>query len=204
VFQGQIIFEILYKNHCLAAFDKHLRVQGVRGGESKRRAFIEAVCKGFHEGILTLEDQSILPKAMHIQTHKGFRKRWRRISSNITCFWCLFNKPEHALECGHSFCDDCLRIFGQTNQANWDYTFKITVCALCSNQTNQDFAIKPPTAGMRILTLDGGGIRGIIELELLRLLEERLGLGLPIIRAFDMVVGTSTGTFAPGNKEWRS
>jgi patatin-like phospholipase/acyl hydrolase len=54
--------------------------------------------------------------------------------------------------------------------------------------------LKPRCAGARILTLDGGGIRGIVELALLQALEKEVGLGVPISELFDLVVGTSTGT----------
>ncbi|MEM7026379.1 MAG: patatin-like phospholipase family protein, partial [Pseudomonadota bacterium] len=44
---------------------------------------------------------------------------------------------------------------------------------------------------IRILSLDGGGIRGLISLEILRHLEE--ATGKPIAELFDVVAGTSTG-----------
>lgn len=45
--------------------------------------------------------------------------------------------------------------------------------------------------GLRILCMDGGGMRGLVTVQILRHLEQRLGR--PISSAFDMVVGTSTG-----------
>lgn len=47
-----------------------------------------------------------------------------------------------------------------------------------------------------ILSIDGGGIRGLIPLRVLEALESRLvhrGLDLPMHRVFDMMAGTSTG-----------
>jgi predicted acylesterase/phospholipase RssA len=44
---------------------------------------------------------------------------------------------------------------------------------------------------IRILSLDGGGIRGLIALEVLRYLEEKSGK--PIAELFDVIGGTSTG-----------
>ena len=46
-------------------------------------------------------------------------------------------------------------------------------------------------AGSRILFLDGGGLRGLIETEILSQLEERTGRS--ITELFDWIVGTSTG-----------
>ena len=47
-------------------------------------------------------------------------------------------------------------------------------------------------AGVRVLTLDGGGIRGIVELAILAEIERRVGLGISIREMFDVIVGTST------------
>lgn len=45
----------------------------------------------------------------------------------------------------------------------------------------------------KILSLDGGGIRGIYSAELLRRLEEELGNGGTLNSRFDLIAGTSTG-----------
>src|ERR1700757_5108442 len=47
-----------------------------------------------------------------------------------------------------------------------------------------------------ILTLDGGGMRGILTIQLLKKLEEVVGI--PCYRLFDMVAGTSTGGIIAG------
>lgn len=52
---------------------------------------------------------------------------------------------------------------------------------------------KPSGAGVRVLALDGGGIRGIVQLEVLHALEECLGGHVPIQAFFDLMVGTGTG-----------
>ena len=46
--------------------------------------------------------------------------------------------------------------------------------------------------GVRVLCLDGGGVKGLVELEILRQIEEKLGGG-DITCLFDYIVGTSTG-----------
>lgn len=107
------------------------------------------------------------------------------------------------MSCGHGFCDECVKDFGTVDES-CRYQYKLDRCVLCL----QDFGINPKTAaesmqllrlipkcaGIRILTLDGGGIRGIVELAILEKLESRVGLKVPVRDLFDLVIGTSTGT----------
>ena len=44
---------------------------------------------------------------------------------------------------------------------------------------------------IKVLTIDGGGIRGIIPAMILAEIQTRLGMGL--FKAFDLITGTSTG-----------
>lgn len=53
--------------------------------------------------------------------------------------------------------------------------------------------IKPPTASVRLLTIDGGGTRGVVPLVFLQALEERIGLPYPVQENFDLAFGTSIG-----------
>ena len=128
---------------------------------------------------------------------------WGRAKSNSTCFACLQSAPDHVMSCGHGFCDECVKDFGTVDES-CRYQYKLDRCVLCL----QDFGINPKTAaesmqllrlipkcaGIRILTLDGGGIRGIVELAILEKLESRVGLKVPVRDLFDLVIGTSTGT----------
>ncbi|KAI1856299.1 uncharacterized protein JN550_013877 [Neoarthrinium moseri] len=54
-------------------------------------------------------------------------------------------------------------------------------------------AVKPDTAGVRVLSIDGGGTRGRAPLEFLQALQDRLGLPYPLQRNFDLIYGTSSG-----------
>jgi patatin-like phospholipase/acyl hydrolase len=51
----------------------------------------------------------------------------------------------------------------------------------------------PVGACPRILSLDGGGVRGVVQLELLRGIEHALGDHIPASAFFDLIVGTGTG-----------
>jgi patatin-like phospholipase/acyl hydrolase len=57
--------------------------------------------------------------------------------------------------------------------------------------------LKPPTAGIRMLSVDGGGVKGVIVLQALIELEdaicELIGFRIPIQQNFNMAFGTSSG-----------
>ena len=132
--------------------------------------------------------------------------------SQSTCFSCLVEPPEHALPCGHILCAPCIRAFGRTRARN---VVEINECPIESLTKPRNHLwkvfLKPADAGTRILTLDGyvddlvspsarvedtdwvfyrGGIRGIVQLEILRQIEQALGGKLAIQCFFDLIVGT--------------
>ncbi|KAL9044870.1 MAG: hypothetical protein Q9214_002025 [Letrouitia sp. 1 TL-2023] len=120
---------------------------------------------------------------------------WEIAKSNKTCFACLQSVPDHALPCGHVFCEQCVKDFGQSSEDQRS-CIEMTQCVLCLSEwftPPQLIQLKPKFAGVRVLTLDGGGIRGIVELAILGEIERRVGLNVPIRDMFDLIVGTSTG-----------
>ena len=62
---------------------------------------------------------------------------------------------------------------------------------LCLHDQNYYLKRWKSTAGNRVLFLDGGGIRGLVQVEILMELEKRTGRR--ITELFDWIVGTSTG-----------
>ncbi|KAJ8132294.1 hypothetical protein O1611_g1330 [Lasiodiplodia mahajangana] len=134
----------------------------------------------------------------HSSTLRGFYKNLNDdsgIFSNSICLCCLSNPPDHELSCGHIICLECAKDFGRV-----DGHLRVIVdqcpmhdTALGNQLTRQPTVIpvQPSQSGLRVLVLDGGGVRGIVELSVLRVLEGRIGV--PLQRFFDLVVGTSTG-----------
>lgn len=144
----------------------------------------------------------------HAKNVLGQKEYLKDAKSKKTCFMCLMAIPDCSLPCGHTLCETCIRRYGENDEHD-SHTFSFMRCPLgCSNEacqndidpdTNTQFwwsiHLKPPTAGVRILALDGGGVRGVITSAILSRLEDELGLGLPIHRYFDLIVGTSAGQY---------
>ncbi|KAK6502557.1 hypothetical protein TWF506_003137 [Arthrobotrys conoides] len=117
--------------------------------------------------------------------------------SHTACLVCLVHSPEHHLKCGHVICTPCLQTYGVSETG----CITIKNCPMHSYhngqtyQSPQVFAVKPPPAGVRILSIDGGGVRGLSQLIFLQCLENTLGFNLQLTSFFDLVVGTSTGGY---------
>lgn len=118
-----------------------------------------------------------------------FQKYFVNFFNNKTCFHCLFRCPNIILPCQHSFCYECATYISKNSDS-----VEVNDCPLCGScNWNYHIPLHPPESGLRILTLDGGGVRGIIELEVLRCLQTTIGVDIPIQSYFDLIVGTSTG-----------
>lgn len=127
-----------------------------------------------------------------------FFGRYGGLYSTLTCFSCLCRPPEHTLPCGHTICDTCAVIFGGPSRQG-EYYFDIDRCPLCGRDCHQIIRQLPPTKGPVIVSLDGGGIRGIIQLGLLLSLDQRLGGEISLGEIVDLCGGTSVGTCEPEN-----
>ncbi|KAL9049151.1 MAG: hypothetical protein Q9162_007370 [Coniocarpon cinnabarinum] len=117
-----------------------------------------------------------------------------RYLSNTICLCCFREVPKHPLQCGHVLCESCINAYAVEQRPTF---VKIENCPLHPPETRWQapwiIARKPPLAGVRVLCLDGGGMRGIVDLEVLRMLQHTLGDRIPIQEFFDLIVGTSTG-----------
>jgi hypothetical protein len=116
------------------------------------------------------------------------------LKSSKSCFCCLMMMPEKVFNCGHSICDVCIRRFGEAPRTE-KHAFMFSQCILCGmDEPPSTYRLIPPSAGIRILSIDGGGIRGVIPLTFLQHLDKELGtLGCPLREFFDYVCGTSAG-----------
>lgn len=117
------------------------------------------------------------------------------ISAEI-CVSCLTGPPQHVLGCGHTLCDLCARRFGDT-VAGEESCYFLETCAICETRADLTIHLKPATAGVRMLNIDGGGVRGVVPLEFLTRLQGELGPTARIQDFFDIAFGTSAGTSSP-------
>ncbi|CAG8887459.1 unnamed protein product [Penicillium egyptiacum] len=113
------------------------------------------------------------------------------IKSNKICLYCLFHSAQHVLACGHTVCDRCVQVFG-TPMKGFEYRFVVKGCLYCLYQRPLIADILPPTMSPSILAIDGGGVRGVIPLEFLFLIQENLG-DCPLQDLVDLAIGTSSG-----------
>lgn len=131
---------------------------------------------------------------VHSNNLRRFELNWRKIRSDDTCLTCLRRKPEgNILPCGHSICENCSQVFGKSSEHD-RWVFEIHNCFLCRMEL-QDVTVKvkPDNAGVTVLSVDGGGVRGIVPLQFLQVLQDRIGLPIPVQENFDIAFGTSSG-----------
>ncbi|GIZ48196.1 hypothetical protein CKM354_001126600 [Cercospora kikuchii] len=130
--------------------------------------------------------------------------RWSRFVSNRTCFYCFAHAPEHVLDCRHAVCDACVPMWGEA-MLEREHGYRLRRCGLCLQPATLTVFLKPPTAGVRVISIDGGGVRGVVPLEFLRFLQNSFGSDCTIQEFFDLACGTSAGgliTLGLFAKQW--
>jgi hypothetical protein len=140
-----------------------------------------------------IQDSGMTSAKLHLENLQRFQSVWQTIWDNKLCLTCLDQTPEHTLPCAHTMCEACIERYWNLDEHPW--VFKLDRCLLCRSSFPQQATVKirDPSRGLRVLSLDGGGIRGIVHPILLRVLQDRIGLPLPIQENFDVAVGTSCG-----------
>ncbi|GKU05313.1 unnamed protein product [Fusarium langsethiae] len=107
------------------------------------------------------------------------------------CNFCIVQPPTHTLGCRHRLCGSCIVSRG-LEVSRWH--FRLETCPLCQELHQTVFAIKPPTAGDRVLVLGGGDAEGTWQF--LKNLERTVGLKLVDLRGlFDEVRACGIGIF---------
>ena len=183
-FDPRLVYETVYQTFVLQALRTICETPTAERQSQRLRCQFENLA-------LASTNRSVSTARVHDENIKKKILQWSVLRSNKTCLSCLRRQPEHTSSCGHASCDVCIQLFGKLLPLK-EYRYHVERCVLCG-VGSLTVNLKPPTAGVRILTIDGGGIRGVIPLEFLRILQELVGPDCPIQDLFDLAFGTSSG-----------
>ncbi|SCO54605.1 uncharacterized protein FFNC_15592 [Fusarium fujikuroi] len=190
LFDPRQVFRVLYKDFCQRA---------IEGLETSHISSIELA------KAVSLINDSFSSQFVDFQA-AGSSRDWHeqqlakrkdvlsRFKSEDTCFSCIRRRPQYTLPCGHMICQVCVRIFSSTSVAD-PWFVELKTCTVCTAPTN-DLAIMlvPDTSRLRVLSIDGGGIRAAAPLGFLKALEDEIDIpNFGIQRHFDVKLGTSSG-----------
>lgn len=188
-FAPELIFDSLYAEKCLDGIGRFMTEQNPTDPFCFTPAdWVIRIRNYFRSRFKGLANKA--PLTVHRAAFHSLRKYILLAVSYTECFTCLLRTPEHLLDCGHSICDTCV-VIHSAGTGTCPYEYVIKDCLLCGARVSNVINLQPPTAGYRILSLDGGGVRGIVELELLQALENEMQINL--VDCFDLIVGTSSG-----------
>lgn len=180
----------LYLAPCRAAISSYTASKQIQD------QFLRAILDEFNTSFARRLRSALPTSEIHRQTLREHHPHLAKLKSFRSCFCCFTQMPEKVIACGHALCDTCVKIFGTPSRTERN-SYGLTECVLCGvNYQKVVFRFVPPTAGIRRLSVDGGGVKGIIPLMFLQHIDTRLApLGLPVQDYFDMVFGTSAGGF---------
>lgn len=134
--------------------------------------------------------------ATHHRELVNFHMVFKPEICHTTCFCCLMAFAEHIVACGHMFCLRCIRAYGEEKETSLQISFCPLGCGKANGDDTQPARLIPSSAGLRLLALEGGGRRTLLQLETLHRIEKLLGGRICIGAFFDLVVGAGAGAIA--------
>ena len=182
--------DLALQSNQMNLVDLLVSVGGNSGEVAKHNFYKLPRMKSFHDPDRELEKNGAdLPDAQSVEWKERVEARDRSKSLKIgDCedWQILYDQLNHCvnrrLERSGSFSANIDEAIAITMQQKELFQYSKT------QQEQRVFSVK---AGSRILFLDGGGIRGLIQIEVLRQIEQ--ATGRQITEIFDWIVGTSTG-----------
>lgn len=138
--------------------------------------------------LLKFESSAIEVRRKILRQH---RPHWRQLKSTTQCFLCMTRPTERMMPCGHSACEECIHDYYPPGTA--PYTYHVGECEFCGVDALTTLYCKPITVQPNVAAIDGGGVRGVVALVLLKRLQAALGTHQPISDYFDYFIGTSAG-----------
>lgn len=187
--EPRAVFQSLYKSAVVEAIGE---CSGWWAGSNpeERAGLVEYQMVKQYDFLVQTGHSSSLFRREYLQTQSG---RLCRIRSNQICLVCLVRTAQHRWECGHTLCDNCVQVFGSPVPC-FEYKFILRFCLCCLYRRPLVVDTLPPTMNPTILAIDGGGVRGVIPLEFLILIQESLG-SCALQDLIDLGIGTSSGMY---------
>lgn len=188
-----MLYDAVYHPSCSRALVASFKERSYPEREARNEADVQEDFIKRHLAVYHTEMDSHGKTA--VEVHQGnvgaMGIPWLELQSNHSCLLCLRRKTENPLSCGHTICNVCVRIFGD-EMPLVECQYRVGTCLLCRLGTCM-VRLKPPSAGERLLALDGGGTRGVILLDILAIMQNMLGNEVYIQDLFDVAFGTSVG-----------
>ena len=185
VFDPKVLYDVQYRQYCIQSLTE---TYDDRDFIRQQDAFIRSQLVTLFCDMIASGKSAI---QMHQEKTESLDINWARIRNNETCFYCIRRMPEHTISCGHAICDVCIRNIGDQT-LTFDCQYRIDSCMLCRTG-KLIVGLRPFTAGLRILSMDGGGTRGVIIMGFMDTLQTILGSIWRIQDLFDVAYGTSVG-----------
>ncbi|KAH8710251.1 hypothetical protein GQ44DRAFT_626663 [Phaeosphaeriaceae sp. PMI808] len=190
-FDPEEVFAFHYKSVCMAAAENRMLSWSGQVDSSVlllRTKLVTLIKKHFLHRSRTFQ-----PGAKgRLELLRQCRPWLSQVKIHTLCLTCLKSVPEHKFPCGHMVCEECYKDLGRSHITD-PHFYEFDHCPLCEIPCNVALRVKPITAGFRVLSIDGGGIRAMIPIQFLRALEQAVGLDIPIQEHFDLSYGTSSG-----------
>lgn len=192
------MFDQLYKRPLIEAIPERVLTFVESNDVMLRGGFARQVRRHFQAHFATMTGSGLgaaQPAAdVHRDTLARFQQRWRSVKSSDTCLACQRRRPQFELPCGHTVCENCVSVYGQPCAGD-GWLVRLPACLLCNTALpgSATFRLHPPTAGVSVLCIDGGGIRGVVPLQLLKRIEDRVALPIPFQRFVKVAFGVSSG-----------
>ncbi|KAM7192215.1 hypothetical protein V8F33_008489 [Rhypophila sp. PSN 637] len=157
--------------------------------DEKRQGF----CWAVKERFIQMADEHEKTQVSSAEAHQILMSRlaWDIPLSSTSCGFCLTRYASYTFDCKHRICAVCTVICGSRDEA-WRYL--VSHCPLCQSPNASKFAMKPPTAGNRVLSLGGWAPRN--SWQFLKDLQRASGLTSMTIREhFDAIIANDSGVF---------